>query len=76
MKESDVTLTDTELRAVRFLSDGPKKMSEVREEIGKTREHTSRVVKKLVEKRLVEKRTKDGQVLCQIPDQVLEKLDI
>ena len=76
---SDVTLKnlpETELKVVRFLSDGPKLMSEVRVEIGKTREHTSRVVKKLVEKRLVEKRSKDGQVLCQIPDQVLEKLDI
>ena len=50
-------------------------MSEVRIEIGKTREHTSRTIKKLVEKNLVEKRTKDGQVLCQIPDQILEKLD-
>ena len=75
---SDVTLKnlpETELKVVKFLSDGPKLMSEVREEIRKTREHTSRVVKKLVEKRLVEKRSKDGQVLCQIPDQVLEKLD-
>ena len=75
---SDVTLKnlpETELKVVKFLSDGPKLMSEVREEIRKTREHTSRVVKKLVEKRLVEKRTKDGQVLCQIPDQILEKLE-
>ena len=75
---SDVTLKnlpETELKVVKFLSDGPKLMSEVRVEIGKTREHTSRVVKKLVEKHLVEKRTRDGQVLCQIPDQVLEKLD-
>jgi len=72
---SDVTLTDTELRAVRFLSDGPKKMSEVREEIGKTREHTSRVVSSLVKKGIVDKRSKDGQVLCQIRDHVLEKLD-
>ena len=75
---SDVTLKnlpETELKVVRFLSDGPKLMSEVRIEIGKTREHTSRTVKKLVEKRLVEKRTRDGQVLCQIPDQILEKLD-
>ena len=75
---SDVTLKklpETELKVVKFLSDGPKLMSEVRVEIGKTREHTSRVVKKLVEKNLVEKRTKDGQVLCQIPDQILEKLD-
>ena len=75
---NDVTLKnlpETELKVVKFLSDGPKLMSEVRVEIGKTREHTSRVVKKLVEKHLVEKRTRDGQVLCQIPDQILEKLD-
>ena len=75
---SDVTLKnlpETELKVVRFLSDGPKLMSEVRIEIGKTREHPSRTVKKLVEKGFVEKRTKDGQVLCHIPDQVLEKLD-
>ena len=76
---SDVTLKklpETELKVVKFLLDGPKLMSEVRVEIGKTREHTSRTIKKLVGKHLVEKRTKDGQVLCQIPDQVLEKLDI
>ena len=75
---SDITLKnlpETELRVVKFLSDGPKLMSEVRIEIGKTREHTSRTVKKLVEKHLVEKRTRDGQVLCQIPDQILEKLE-
>ena len=72
---SDITLTDTELKAVKFLSDGPKKMSEVREEIGKTREHTSRVVSALVKKGIVDKRSKDGQVLCQIRDRVLEKLD-
>ena len=75
---SDVTLKnlpETELKVVRFLSDGPKLMSEVRIEIGKTREHTSRTVKKLVEKGFVEKRTRDGQVLCQIPDQILENLD-
>ena len=75
---SDVTLKklpETELKVVKFLSDGPKLMSEVRIEIGKTREHTSRTVKKLVDKHIVEKRTRDGQVLCQIRDQVLEKLD-
>lgn len=72
---SDVTLTETELKAVKFLSDGSKKMSEVREEIGKTREHTSRVISSLVKKGIVDKRSKDGQVLCQIRDNVLEKLD-
>ena len=72
---SDITLTDTELKVVKFLSDGPKRMFEVREEIGKTREHTSRVVSALVKKGIVDKRSKDGQVLCQIPNQVLEKLD-
>ena len=72
---SDITLTDTELKVVKFLSDGPKRMFEVREEIGKTREHTSRVVSSLVKKGVVEKRSKDGQVLCQIRDNVLEKLD-
>ena len=72
---NDITLTDTELKAVKFLLDGPKKMSDVREEIGKTREHTSRVVSSLVKKGIVDKRSENGQVLCQIRDQVLEKLD-
>ena len=72
---SDITLTDTELKVVKFLSDGPKRMFEVREEIGKTREHTSRVVSSLVKKGVVEKRSKGGQVLCQIRDNVLDKLD-
>nr|AIE90319.1 hypothetical protein [uncultured marine thaumarchaeote AD1000_02_C08] len=72
---SDITLTDTELKTVKFLSDGPKKMSEVREEIGKTREHTSRVISALVKKGVVDKRSKDGQVICRVRDQVLEKID-
>ena len=75
---SDITLKnlpETELKVVKFLSDGPKLMSEVRIEIGKTREHTSRVVSSLVKKGIVDKRSENGQVLCQIRDQVLEKLD-
>ena len=41
---SDITLKnlpETELKVVKFLSDGPKLMSDVRLEIGKTSEHTS-----------------------------------
>ena len=72
---NDITLSETELKVIRFLSDGPKRLFSVRQEIGKTREHTSRVVSSLVKKGIVEKRTKDGQVLCQIPDRVLDKLD-
>ena len=72
---NDITLSETELKVIKFLSDGPKRLFSVRQEIGKTREHTSRVVSSLVKKGIVEKRTKDGQVLCQIPDRVLDKLD-
>ena len=72
---NDITLSETELKVIKFLSDGPKRLFSVRQEIGKTREHTSRVVSSLVKKGIVGKRTKDGQVLCQIPDRVLDKLD-
>ena len=72
---NDITLSETELKVVKFLLDGPKRLFNVRQEIGKTREHTSRVVSLLVKKGVLEKRTKDGQVLCQIRDQVLDKLD-
>lgn len=72
---NDITLSETELKVLKFLSDGPKRLFDVRQEIGKTREHTSRVVSSLVKKGILEKRTKDGQVLCQIRDQVLDKLD-
>ena len=72
---NDITLSETELRVIKFLSDGPKRLFDVRQEIGKTREHTSRVVSSLVKKGIVEKRTKDGQVLCQVRDRVLDKLD-
>ena len=72
---NDITLSETELKVIKFLSDGPKRLFSVRQEIGKTREHTSRVVSSLVKKGIVEKRTKDGQVLCQIPDRVLDKLN-
>ena len=72
---NDITLSETELRVIKFLSDGPKRLFSVRQEIGKTREHTSRVVSSLVKKGVVEKRTKDGQVMCQVPDRILDKLD-
>ena len=72
---NDITLSETELKVIKFLSDGPKRLFDVRQEIGKTREHTSRVVSSLVKKGIVEKRTKDGQVLCQVRDHVLDKLD-
>ena len=72
----DITLNETELKLVKFISDGPKKISDVRVEIGKTREHTSRVVKSLVERKIIEKRSVDGQVLCYVSDRVLEKLEI
>ena len=71
---NDITLSETELKVIKFLSDGPKRLFDVRQEIGKTREHTSRVVSSLVKKGIVEKRTKDGQVLCQVRDRVLDKL--
>ena len=73
---NDITLSETELKVVKFLSDGPKRLFDVRQEIEKTREHTSRVVSLLVKKGVLVKRTKDGQVLCQIRDQVLDKLDL
>jgi biotin operon repressor len=72
---SDITLSDTEKHVIEFLQDGPKPLSKVREEIGKSREHTSRVVSTLVRKGVVVKRTKDGQVLCQIPDQPSTELE-
>ena len=72
---NDITLSETELKVVKFLSDGPKRLFDVRQEIEKTREHTSRVVSSLVKKGILEKSTKDGQVLCQIRDRVLDKLD-
>ena len=72
---NDITLSETELKVIKFLSDGPKRLFDVRQEIGKTREHTSRVVSSLVKKGIVEKRTKDGQVLCQVRDHVLDKLN-
>jgi predicted HTH transcriptional regulator len=72
---NDITLSETELKVIKFLSDSPKRLFDVRQEIGKTREHTSRVVSSLVKKGIVEKRTKDGQVLCQVRDHVLDKLD-
>ena len=72
---SDITLSDTEKRVIEFLQDGPKLLSKVREEIGKSREHTSRVVSSLVRKGVVIKRMKDGQVLCQIHDQLPTELE-
>lgn len=65
---SDINLTETETRVMQCLDKGPRKISDVREDVGKSREHTSRIVSNLVKRGLLVKYTKGGQVYCQVPD--------
>lgn len=65
---SDINLTETEIRVIRCLDEGPRKISDIREDIGKSREHTSRIVSNLKKKGLLVKYTKNGQVYCQVLD--------
>tara|TARA_B100001013_G_scaffold330835_1_gene246028 strand:- start:4205 stop:4792 length:588 start_codon:yes stop_codon:yes gene_type:complete len=61
-------LTPTEEMLLKNLINGPKRISEIKGILGKSREHTSRLVSGLSKKGLIKKGFVSGQTVCHITD--------
>ena len=65
---SDINLSETEEVIIKSLSKEPMFVSEIRTQINKSREHTSRLVSGLSKKGLIRKDFVSGQTVCHITD--------
>ena len=61
-------MTATEEMLLKNLINGPKRISEIKGILGKSREHTSRLVSGLSKKGLIKKDFVSGQTVCHITD--------
>ena len=66
--EISLELTATEEMLLKNLINGPKRISEIKGVLGKSREHTSRLVSGLSKKGLIRKDFVSGQTVCYITD--------
>ena len=66
--EISLELTATEEMLLKNLINGPKRISEIKGGLGKSREHTSRLVSGLSKKGLIKKDFVSGQTVCHITD--------
>ena len=64
-----LNLTSTEKILLKSLIGNPKRMSEIKVVLGKSREHTSRLVSSLAKNGLIRKSFVSGQVVCYITDE-------
>ena len=74
---SDINLSETEEIIIKSLGERSMLVSEVRTRIGKSREHTSRLISRLNKQNLIKKVNVGGQVSCELTDDgksVLESL--
>lgn len=62
----DINLSETELEIIRYLSEQPYLVSEIRSRINKSREHTSRLISRLSKQNLIKKTNVGGQVSCEL----------
>ena len=62
----DINLSETEEVIVKSLGKGPMLVSEIRIQISKSREHTSRLISRLSKLNIVDKRNINGQVSCEL----------
>jgi predicted transcriptional regulator len=60
--------TETELKVLRFLVEGPKTSAQIKDVIGKSREHTARLLKILFERGLVIRNDKNKPYVYEITD--------
>lgn len=65
---SDINLSETEEVIIKSLSKEPMFVSEIRTQINKSREHTSRLVSRLSKLNVIKKRNINGQVSCELTD--------
>ena len=66
---SDINLSETEEVIIKSLSNGPMLVSEIRTQISKSREHTSRLISRLSKLNIIRKRNINGQVSCELTNQ-------
>ena len=63
---SDINISETEEVIIKSLSKGPMLVSEIRTQINKSREHTSRLISRLSKVNVIKKRNVNGQVSCEL----------
>jgi predicted transcriptional regulator len=60
--------TDTEVRVLRLLVDGPKSSAEIKALVGRSREHTARMMKDLFERGLVVRNDRNKPYVYEITE--------
>jgi transcriptional regulator TrmB len=60
--------TETEVRVLRFLVQGPKTSAQIKEEVGRSREHTARLLKALFNRGLVIRNDRNKPYVYEITD--------
>ncbi len=60
--------TETEIRVLRMLVDGPRSSAEIKERVGKSREHTARLMKSLFDRGLVVRNDRNKPYVYEITD--------
>lgn len=60
--------TETEARVLRFLADGPKSSAQIKDEVGRSREHTARLMKALFDRGLVMRNARNKPYVYEITD--------
>jgi hypothetical protein len=60
--------TETEARVLRFLVNGPRTSAQIKEEVGRSREHTARMLKGLFDRGLVVRNDRNKPYVYEITD--------
>jgi len=60
--------TETEVRVLRFLAEGTKSSAQIKDEIGRSREHTARLMKALFDRGLVIRNDRNKPYVYEITD--------
>lgn len=60
--------TETEARVLRFLLDGPKSSAQIKQEVGRSREHTARLMKALYDRGLVVRNDRNKPYVYEITE--------
>ena len=60
--------TETEIRVLRLLATGPRSSAQIKEEVGRSREHTARMMKMLFDRGLVVRNDRNKPYVYEITD--------
>lgn len=72
--EPGLELDDTQMRALQFLKDAPKSTREIVNALGKSREHTARLMKELFEAGLVTRNDASKPFVYQLTDEAKRRV--